>query len=170
MEHFAAKGETFDMIVFVPNAGKYLSQLFVEIFDGSFEINFVTARRASTVLKDSLLKKFIFQRKWLSDIFRHVDVLLRLIKYRLGIKQKMIAEPMVDFDISNKKVMVIDDDVATGITLEMVKFTLLKHGASSVTTASISNHFLPNEIDTDYSLYRYALLRTKNSRDYPAAE
>ena len=62
MRHFAQKSQSFDMIVFVPNAGKYLSRLFVEIFDGSFEINFMTARRASTVSKDNNLKQLIFKK------------------------------------------------------------------------------------------------------------
>jgi len=168
MQRFAGKGLIFDDVVFVPYAGNYLSELFVQIYDGSCEVNFVTVRRASTVSQDSLLKKFIFKRKWLSDIMRHVDVLLRLIKYKLGLNQKMVVEPTVDFDVRDKKVLVIDDDVATGTTLAIVKSALLERGASSVTTASISNHFLPNEIKVDYSVYKYKLLRTKNSRDYYA--
>jgi phosphoribosylpyrophosphate synthetase len=168
MQHFTQKSQNFDMIVFVPNAGKYLSQLFVEIFNDSFEINFVTVRRASTVSKDNRLKQIIFKKKWLADAMRHIDVLLRLIKYKLGIRQTMVAELTVNFDVKNKRVLVVDDDIASGTTLELVKSVLLKHGASSVTTASISNHFLPDEIKVDYSLYRYALLRTRNSRDYYA--
>jgi hypoxanthine phosphoribosyltransferase len=168
MQYFMQKRQNFDMIVFVPNAGRYLSQLFVEIFDSSFEINFVTVRRASTVSKDNYLKQIIFKKKWLADAMRHIDVLLRLIRYKLGIRQAMVAELTVNFDVKNKSVLVIDDDIASGATLELVKSVLLKHDASSVTTASISNHFLPDEIKVDYSLYRYALLRTKNSRDYYA--
>jgi len=168
MQHFAQKSQNFDTIVFVPNAGKYLSRLFVEIFDSSLEINFVTVRRASTVSKDNILKQIIFKKKWLANAMRHIDVLLRLIKYKLGIRQTMVAELTVDFDIKNKSALVIDDDIASGATLELVKSVLLKHGASSVTTASISNHFLPDKIKVDYSLYRYALLRTRNSRDYYA--
>ena len=99
---------------------------------------------------------------------RHFDVLLRLAKYRIGIDQKMVAELDINFDVRNKKVLVIDDDIATGTTLAVVKSTLLKHGALSVTTACISNHFLPDEVDVDYSVYRYVLLRTRNSRDYYA--
>jgi len=168
MQHLATEGLTFDMVVFVPYAGKYLSESFAQIYDGSCEVNFVTVRRASTVSQDNLLKKFIFKRKWLSDIMRHLDVLLRLIKYKLGLNQKMVVEPTVNFDVRDKKVLVIDDDVATGTTLAIVKSALLERGASSVTTASISNHFLPNEIKVDYSVYKYKLLRTKNSRDYYA--
>lgn len=168
MRHFSSSSEAFDTIVFVPYAGKYLSEMFGQIFDGSCDVRFVTVRRASTVSKDNLLKRFVFKRKWLSDVMRHVDVLLRLIKYKTGLGQKMVAESTIDFDVKDKKVLVIDDDVATGTTLEIVKATLLEHGASSVTTASISNHFLPDEIDVDYSVYRYKLLRTKNSRDYYA--
>ena len=169
MRHFAGKSQMFDMIVFVPNAGKYLSQLFIEIFDGSFEINFMTVRRTSTVSKDNRLKQVVFKKKCLADVMRHIEVMLRLVKYKLGVRQKMVAELTVDFDVRNKKVLVIDDDIAIGTTLELVKSTLLKLGASSVTTATISNHFLPDKIKVDYSLYCYALLRTKNSRDYYAS-
>jgi len=168
MRHFSSSSEVFDTIIFVPYAGKYLSEMFGQTFDGSCDVRFVTVRKASTVSKDNLLKRFVFKRKWLSDIMRHVDVLLRLIKYKLGLGQKMVAESTIDFDVRDKKVLVIDDDIATGTTLAMVKSALLEHGASSVTTASISNHFLPNEIGVDYSVYKYKLLRTKNSRDYYA--
>ncbi len=168
MQHFAQKSQAFDMIVFIPNAGKYLSRLFVEVFDSSFEIKYMTVRRASTVSKDNSLKQIIFKKKWLADTMRHFDVLLRLIRYKLGIKQSMVADLTVDFDVRKKKILVIDDDIASGATLELVKSVLLKHDALSVTTASISNHFLPDKIKVDYSLYRYALLRTKNSRDYYA--
>ena len=168
MDHFATEGETFDTVVFVPYAGRYLSELFAQIYDGSCEVNFMTVRRASTVSQESVLKKFIFKRKWLSDIMRHVDVLWRLIKHRLGLGQKMVAETTVDFAVKGKDILVIDDDIATGTTLTIVKSTLLERGASSVTTASISNHFLPDEIEVDYAVYKYKLLRTKNSRDYYA--
>lgn len=168
MRYFEVKGSKFDTIVFVPYAGYYLGKLFVETFDNSFDVNFITVRRLSTISKDNFIKKFVFRRKWLSDITRHLDVLLRLIKYKLGISQKMVAEPTIDFDVRGKKVLVIDDDIATGTTLAVVKSTLLRRGASSVITASISNHFLPDEIEVDYSVYRYKLLRTKNSRDYYA--
>jgi len=168
MRHFAEKGKTFDTIVFVPCAGRYLGKLFPQIHNDSCEVNFVTVRRASTVSQENLLKRFIFKRKWLSDIMRHVDVLWRLIKHRLGLGQKMVADATVDFTVKGKDVLVIDDDIATGTTLAIVKSTLLEHGASSVMMASISNHFLPDEINVDYSVYRYALLRTKNSRDYYA--
>lgn len=168
MEHFAAEGETFDMVVFVPHAGIYLGELYAQIHNGSCEVNFMTVRRASTVSQENVLKKFIFKRKWRSDIMRHVDVLWRLIKHRLGLGQKMVVEITVDFAVKGKDVLVIDDDIATGMTLAIVKSTLLERGASSVTTASISNHFLPDEIEVDYSVYKYKLLRTKNSRDYYA--
>ncbi len=168
MQHFATQGQVFGKVVFVPYAGKYLNELFVEKFDNSFDIEFVTIRRASSVSKDNLFKKFVFKRKWLSDVMRHLDVLFRLVKYKLGIRQKMVAELAIDFDVKDKDVLVIDDDIATGTTLSLVKTCLLERGASSVTTATISNHFLPNKINVDYSVYRYVLLRTKNSRDYYA--
>ena len=168
MQHFSEKGVTFDTVVFVPYAGKYLSELFAQVNNGSCPVNFVTVRRASTVSQESVLKKFIFKRKWLSDIMRHVDVFLRLIKHRLGLGQKMVAETTVDFAVKGKDILVIDDDIATGTTLAIVKSALLEHGASSVTTASISNHFLPDKIEVDYAVYKYKLLRTKNSRDYYA--
>lgn len=168
VQYFVAKELSFDMIVFIPNAGCYLSELFVEMFDNSFEVNFVTIRRASTVVKSNLAKEFIFRRKWLSNIMRHFEVLLRLVKLKLGIRQKMATELEIDFDVANKIVLVIDDSVDTGTTLRMVKSALLENGARSIVTACISNHLVPDKVDVDYSVYRYRLLRTKNSRDYYA--
>jgi len=168
IQHFATKGQFFDTIVFIPNVGRYLGRLFREMFNDSFEVNFVTVRRASSRSNTNFLKELVFRQKWLSNIMRHVEVLWRLIKYILRLSQKMVTETLVDFDVKNKEVLVIDDDVATGSTLEIVKTALLRQGASSVTTASISNHLLPNKIKIDYSVYKYKLLRTKNSRDYYA--
>lgn len=168
MQHFSARGKTFDMVVFIPNAGGYLSKLFMEMFNNSFEVNFVTVRRASTVAKTNLAKEFVFKRKWLSNVLRHFEVLGRLVKYQLGMKQKMTPEPNIEFDVSGKRILVIDDTVDTGTTLRIVKSVLLGRGAQSVATACISNHLLPEKVKVDYSVYRYKLLRTNNSRDYYA--
>jgi len=168
MRHFAAKGFAFDAIVFVPNAGYYLSKLFAGMFGNSFEVNFVTVRRASTVAKSNPATEFVFRRKWLSDFMRHVEVLIRLVKLKLGIKQKMETVLDVGFNVGGKKVLIIDDSVDTGTTLSMVKSALLKKGAESVSTACVSNHLLPDKVGVDYSVYTYALLRTRNSRDYNA--
>lgn len=168
MRHFAQKSQSFDRVVFIPNAGKYLSDLFLNLFT-SYDIEFVTVRRASTVSKENKLKKIIFKYKYLADFFRHVDVLFRLVKYKFRIGQKMVSQLSIDFEVKDKCILVIDDDLATGTTLEMVKSLLLKHGAHSVKTATISNHFLPNKIKADYSVHNYVLLRTKNSRDFYAS-
>jgi phosphoribosylpyrophosphate synthetase len=168
MRHFESQGQVFDTVVFIPYAGKYLNELFVDKFGDSFDIDFVTVRRASTVKRDNLFKKFIFKRKWLSNVMRHFDVFFRLVKHKLGKRQKMLAELAIDFDVKDRRVLVIDDDIATGETLSLVKSFLLERGASSVATATISNHFLPDKINVDYSVYKYVLLRTKNSRDYYA--
>lgn len=168
MEHFKARGRRFDMVVFVPNAGTYLGTLFRQIYDGTIDVQFITARRASTVAGQSRLKTLIFKSRYLADVMRHIDVLWRLIKYGLGVGQKMVAETEIRFDVKGKNVLVIDDDIATGTTLQLIKETLTAAGAASVTMASISNHFLPNKIKVDYSVYEYALLRTRNSRDYDA--
>ncbi|HPS55242.1 MAG TPA: phosphoribosyltransferase [Sedimentisphaerales bacterium] len=168
MHHFDAECRVFDMIVFVPYAGIYLSDIFKELFGKSFEINFVTVRRASTVSKSNSFKRYIFKKKILADIMRHIDVLIRLIKYRIGKSQKMVTELEINFDVNGKNILIIDDDIATGTTLNKVKSILLEHGAASVTTGCISNHFLPDEIKVDYSVHRYVLLRTKNSRDFDA--
>ena len=168
MQHFDTKGLTFNTIVFVPNAGYYLSKLFVGMFGNSFEVNFVTVRRASTVAKANPVKEFVFGRKWLSNLMRHVEVLIRLVKFKLGIKQKMDAELEIGFNVVGKKVLVIDDSVDTGTTMSLVKSALLEKGAESVATACISNHLLPNKVKVDYAVYNYALLRTRNSRDYYA--
>ena len=158
----------FDTIVFVPNAGKYISGLFIELFGDSFEIEFITVRRAFTVTKINPLKEFIFKRKWLSNIMRHVEVLLRVIKYKTGLRHNRIIQHSVDFDVKNKKILVIDDSVDTGTTLKLIKRLLLNKGAQSVTTACISNHLLPKHVHVDYAVHTYALLRTINSRDYYA--
>lgn len=168
MQHFEMREVVFDTIVFVPNAGVYLSELFIELFSERYDINFITVRRSSTVAKSNFIKEFIFSKKWLSDFMRHLEVLLRLIKYELGIKQKMTTELKVDFNATDKRVLVIDDSVDTGTTLKMVKYALMKKRVQSVVTACISNHLVPDKVDVDYSVYRYALLRTKNSRDYNA--
>lgn len=168
MQYFARKHQAFDMIVFVPYAGIYLRDMFVELFGKSFNINFVSVRRASTISQNNFVKRYIFKVKMFANPMRHIDVLIRHFKYRVGISQKMVVEPEISFNVKGKNILVIDDDVATGITLDAVKSILLKHNAASVTTACISNHFLPDEIDVDYSVYRYVLLRTKNSRDYYA--
>jgi len=163
MQHFAVQGKVFD------NAGYYLSKLFVEKFGNSTEINMITVRRASTVAKSNPAKEFIFKRKKLSDFMRHVEVFVRLCKVKFGIKQKMNAQLDINFNVTGKKVLVIDDSVDTGTTLSMVQSLLLKNGAVSVTTACISNHLLPEKVSVDYSVYTYRLLRTRNSRDYNAA-
>lgn len=168
MQHFEMREVAFDTIVFIPNAGVYLSELFIELFGERYDINFITVRRSSTVAKSNFIKELIFSKRWLSDFMRHLEVLLRLVKYKLGIKQKMTAKLKIDFNVRDKRVLVIDDSVDTGTTLKMVKSALMEIGVQSVATACISNHLMPDKIDVDYSVYRYALLRTKNSRDYYA--
>lgn len=166
--HFSRKGIVFDTVVFIPNAGIYLSELFIELFGERYDINFITVRRSSTVAKSNFIKELIFSKKRLSDFMRHLEVLLRLVKYRLGIKQKMTAKLKIDFNVIDKKILVIDDSVDTGTTLKMVKSALMEKRVQSVSTACISNHLVPDKVDVDYSVYRYSLLRTKNSRDYYA--
>ncbi len=169
MEHFQKKGWHFDSVVFVPKAGIYLGRMFCELFDNSYEVNYITARRSSTESKNNWLKRLIFKKKWLANPARHLEVLIRLLKLCLGCRQKMIFQPNADFNVTNKSLLVIDDSVDTGTTLRMVSSALLDKGAKSVTTACISNHLLPDRVNVDYSVYRYKLLRTKNSRDYYAA-
>ena len=168
MQHFETREVAFDTIVFIPNAGVYLSELFIELFGERYDINFITVRRSSTVAKSNFIKELIFSKKWLSDFMRHLEVLLRLVKYKFGIRQKMTAKLKIDFNVRDKRVLVIDDSVDTGTTLKMVKSALMEKGIQSVATACISNHLMPDKVDVDYSVYRYALLRTKNSRDYYA--
>lgn len=168
MQHFASDGKRFDTVVFVPNAGMYLGGLFHQVYDGAFEVQFMTVRRASTVARSNKIKECVFRSRHLSNAMRHMDVMWRLILHALGKRQKMVGDTDVRFDVRGKDVLVIDDDIATGTTLAIIKAALLKRGASSVMLASISNHFLPREVHVDYSVYEYALLRTKNSRDYHA--
>ncbi len=169
LEHFARAGCQFDLIVFIPNAGLYLREMFQSISDGSTPVGFVTVRRVSTVSKNGRLKTFVFNRRILSDVLRHVEVLLRLVKSRIGSRQRMVVEFDIDFDPQGKRVLVIDDSVDTGTTMNMVAELLSSRGASSISTACISNHLMPNAIRVDYAVYRYRLLRTRNSRDYHAA-
>jgi len=168
MRHFGRNSNTFDVVVFVPNAGIYLARMFVELFGKSTNINFVAVRRISTVSKDNFLKELVFRKRWLASLMRHVEVFIRLVKFELGIRQKMVTEFEIDFDVKGKTVLVIDDSVETGTTLRLVKKTLLERGVSSVITACISKDLIPDKVDVEYSVYRYALLRTKNSRDYYA--
>lgn len=168
MQHFTSQGVSFDAIVFVPNAGRYLSELFAAVFGGPCEKYFITVRRASTLAKTNALKEYIFKRKWLSDLTRHFEVAVRLIKLKLGMAQKMVADLEIDFEVADKSILVVDDSVDTGTTMKTIKSELIKRGATSVTTACISNHLIPHKVDVDYAVYRHALLRTKNSRDFYA--
>ncbi|MHC4572975.1 MAG: phosphoribosyltransferase family protein [Planctomycetota bacterium] len=168
MGHFRANGDNFDMVVFVPNAGRYLRNLFIDMFGKAFDINLVTVRRASTISNHSRIKTFVFQRRRLANIMRHVEVLLRLLKCKTGLPHKRSVQPSIDFDVAGKRILVIDDSADTGTTFRIVKSALQKKGAQSVVTACISNHLIPDKVNVDYCVYRYALLRTKNSRDYYA--
>ena len=93
---------------------------------------------------------------------------MRLMRRRFGLKQKMVADLDIDFDPGGRRILAIDDSVDTGTTMQMVKELLLAKGAHSVKTACISNHLVPDETHVDYAVYRYRLLRTRNSRDYHA--
>jgi UDP-N-acetylglucosamine transferase subunit ALG13 len=168
IEHFADQDRLFDVAVFIPNAGAYLSERFRPLVNGTVDIRFVTVRRASTVSEPGPVKAFIFRHRVLSNIMRHVEVLARRIKYALRAKQKMVVDFDLDFDPQGKRVLVIDDSVDTGTTMRMVKQMLRERGATAVATACISNHLVPEKVLVDYAVYRYRLLRTKNSRDYHA--
>lgn len=168
VEHFDRIGYAYDLVVFVPMAGLYLCDMFKESVDTDVEVAFITVRRASTTASGHWLKDFVFKRRRLSDVMRHVEVFMRLTKRRLGLKQKMVADLDIDFDPCGRRILAIDDSVDTGTTMQMVKELLLAKGARSVKTACISNHLVPDETHVDYAVYRYRLLRTRNSRDYHA--
>jgi hypoxanthine-guanine phosphoribosyltransferase len=168
VDHFAVNDGAFDHVVFIPNAGIYLSERLAAVVDGTVDVRFVTVRRASTVSKIGPLKAFVFKSRILSNAMRHVEVLVRRVKYALGSKQKMVADFDLDFDPQGKSILVIDDSVDTGTTIRMVKQMLCARGAATVATACISNHLVPEKVPVDYAVYRYRLLRTKNSRDYHA--
>ena len=169
MEYFQTRGISLDGIVFIPNAGIYLSELFREEYTESWPIYFITVQRASTVANPSPLKEFIFRHKWVSDLMRHVEVLLRLIKVSLKMAHKREVQQEINFDVEGKNLLVIDDSVDTGTTLRLIKKDLLERGAQVVLTACISNHLRPQKVPVDYAVYRYALLRTPNSRDFKAS-
>lgn len=168
MRYFEKKEMTFDTVVFIPNAGIYLSNIFIGLFGDSYDIEFITVRRASSSAKDHPIKDFVFRRKWASNFMRHVEVFLRLLKRKLKLTHKRDSQQSIDFDVKGKNILVIDDSADTGMTLKIVKFKLLENGAETVSTACISNHLVPDEVELDFSVYRYALLRTQNSRDYYA--
>jgi len=168
VDHFDRIGYAYDLIIFIPEAGRYLWEMFKGSVDSDVEVAFVTVRRASTTASSHWLKDAVFKRRVLSDVMRHVEVLVRLTKRRFGLKQKMVADLDIDFDPGGRRVLVIDDSVDTGTTMQMVKALLLAKGAHSVKTACISNHLVPDKTHVDYAVYRYKLLRTRNSRDYHA--
>jgi len=168
-DHFKGKGIDFDMIVFIPMAGVYLRDLFKGVFGNSIPLALLTIRRASTVEKVGIVKQWIFKHKWASDLMRHCEVLDRLIKLKFKRKQEMVVVPEVNTDVKGKSVLVIDDSVDTGTTMELAKSILLQRGANSVLTACITNHLSPTTVEVDYAVYQYQLLRTVNSRDYDAS-
>jgi hypoxanthine phosphoribosyltransferase len=167
MEHFKRIGMEFDIIVFIPNAGIYLSQLFKEIYGETISVRLLTVRRVSTVAQENWFKRLVFTKRWLAFLMRHTEVLFRLIKHRLGCSHKRIIEP-ITFDVRDKKILVIDDSVDTGTTLNTVKSILVENGAQSIQTACITNYLLPYEVHVDYAVGIHVLIRTKNSRDYYA--
>jgi len=168
MKHFENLRERFDYIIFIPNAGVYLADRFKEIYSDIYPINFVTIRRSTSSQKDHTAFSLIYRKKWLSSLFRHFEVLVRLLKMTFRVSHKRTVQQQVDFDIRGKSILVIDDSVDTGTTLAILKKNMIDRGAMQVRTACISNHLRPDKVQVDFSVYRYALLRTKNSRDYDA--
>ena len=168
IDHFEQQGRHFDTVVFIPNAGIYLSEMFASVCPNSYAVAFVEVRRASSTARVTPPHRVVFRNRRLSNIARHFEVLVRLVKLYVGLRQKMVADLQVDDEVVGKNVLVIDDSVDTGTTLRMVKSALLEKGAASVTTACISNHLAPGRVQVDYSVYEYRLLRTRNSRDYHA--
>lgn len=167
MDHFEGIQERFDLIVFIPNAGLYLGRLFGELYP-NYPVRYIVIRRVSTAKKDKAAFSVIFKKKWLSNLSRHFEVFVRLMKMTFHISHKRVAQQDIDFDPKDKSILVIDDSVDTGTTLAILRKNLLERGASDVRTACISNHLRPDKVHVDFSVYRYALLRTKNSRDYHA--
>jgi hypoxanthine phosphoribosyltransferase len=168
MNHFEGRNERWDIVVFIPNAGLYLADRFREIFSNAYPIGFVTIRRSSTTRKDRAAFSVIYRHRWLSDLLRHLEVLIRLWKMRFHIAHKRTVQQEMDFEVRGKSILVIDDSVDTGTTLAIIRQNLLERGAVRVQTACVSNHLRPDIVPVDYSVYQYALLRTKNSRDYHA--
>ena len=80
----------------------------------------------------------------------------------------MTSNCNIDFDVKAKEILVIDDSCETGSTIKAVESLLKSHGAVSVTSACITRDLVPDKAPVDYSVYKYELLRTRNSRDYKA--
>ena len=158
----------FEMVIFIPNAGIYLHDLFISIYGDRFQTGYITIRRAISSKKTNSIKKFVFKHRWLSNIMRHVEVAMRLIKTVLNLKRHRNVESSIDLSVEDKQVLIIDDSVDTGTTMIIAKKILLDMGASDVKTACISNHLQPRKVFVDCSVYEYALLRTTNSKDYGA--
>jgi len=164
------QGRRFDTIVFVPNAGYYLRDMFIRGLgaERNYDIRFVSVRRASTVEANSAFHRYVFKRRWLADLLRHVEMVVRLMKRCGGISQKMVRQDHLDFDPRGREILVVDDSTETGTTLSLVKTMLLEAGAASVTTACISNNAPARQEVVDFALTRCRLLRTRASRDYDA--
>lgn len=165
IDHFDGK---FDVVVFIPNAGLYLCKLLEEMSEKSYKTGYITIRRALSTSRPNQVKNYIFRRRWLANIVRHIEVFLRLIKTFLMVKRRRVINEFIDFDVDGKRTLIIDDSVDTGTTIRLAKQILLEHGAESVMTSCISNHLLPSRVQVDFSVYQFALLRTKNSKDYAA--
>ncbi len=163
---FISKDWSIDVVIFVPNAGLYLHELFTERFGDKYATGFITIRRAATLAGDSKLKAVVFRYKVLSDFARHVEVALRLVKYFLKLKRDRRVQDDMNISAKGKNVLLIDDSVDSGSTIEIGRRMLIESGAQEVKVCCVSNHLYPRKIKTDYSVYEYALLRTKNSRDY----
>ncbi|MFT5295185.1 MAG: UDP-N-acetylglucosamine transferase subunit ALG13 [Colwellia sp.] len=155
----------FDIVVFIPNAGTYLHQLFVEVFSNKYITQFITVRRKVSTSKNHIFKDLVFKHRNLSNFMRHVEVFLRLIKGVIKLKRNRVVS-FDGLDVHDKRVLVIDDSVDSGSTMKIVKKAIKDSGAESVMFSCISNHLTPKSVFVDFSVYEYALLRTKNSKDY----
>ena len=169
MTHFKGIGYWPDLLVFVPQAGCHLRDLLLERMPNCCDVAMFSVRRACSLRRPNVLQKFIFRRRTLADIFRHVEVLLRLVKFTLKLRHNRHVEGDADSEVIGKRILIIDDSVDTGSTMRIISGRLIEAGAQEVRTACISNHMLPRKVKVDYAVHEYALLRTPNSRDYYAA-
>ena len=94
-----------------------------------------------------------------AELFRQklgTELFLLKINYRDANHSPAHARPLllhpIDFEVKNKQILLVEDRVKSGQTLEFAKHLLLEHGASLVKTLAVNGK-------ADYSLYEEPCFR-----------
>jgi len=168
IDHFERIGFSPELVVFVPQAGCHLQKLFRTAYSDRFATGTFTVRRASSTKPPHAIRRLAYRVQVLADMFRHLQVLPRLLKLKMGWSQKREIKGGIDADVIGKRILVIDDSVDTGTTMRIICERLMQEGAREVRTGCISNHLSPRVVAVDFAVYEYALLRSPTSPDYHA--